>query len=266
MKIRRSLNTVTFLAALLLLTASIAWPSVNAQNPGISENKIIIGSVVPASGPLAEMGAAIKAVTTAYFAEVNAQGGLYGRRIEIKFAETGATPAATRDNVDRLVKDEQVFAMSGPFIAGADKEFTALVVQNKVPVVGPFTLFPQTSVPLNQQIFYLLGGMDEQVRAAINFIAGKPELKSSHIAVVHPSGGINAGVFEAIADQQKRAGLNQARNYDYQAGEFDEAGTIRLREAKIDLVFFMGNTEELLSFLSEADRLGFFPRIFLPGG
>src|SRR2546423_7739115 len=108
------------------------------------------------------MGQAVKAVTTAFFGEVNSQGGIYNRRIELKFIETAETPAATRANVERFLRDEQVFALTGAFIAGAEKELVALMAKQEVPLIGPLTLYPQTGLPLNRQVFYLLSGIDEQ--------------------------------------------------------------------------------------------------------
>src|SRR4029453_19410284 len=54
------------------------------RDPGISEDKIVIGTAIPATGPLAEMGQAVKAVTTAFFADLNSQGGIYNRHVELK--------------------------------------------------------------------------------------------------------------------------------------------------------------------------------------
>src|SRR5262245_25298343 len=121
-------------------------------DPGISEEKIVIGTALPASGPLAEMGQAIKDVITAYFAEVNLQGGVYNRRIELKFTDMGSNAATTRNNIERLIKDEKVFAMTGVFLAGAEKEVLPALAQLETPLVGPMTLFPQPGAPLNRQV------------------------------------------------------------------------------------------------------------------
>ena len=45
------------------------------QAPGVTDNKIVIGTLVPSSGYLVEMGQAVTAATKAVFAEVNSQGG-----------------------------------------------------------------------------------------------------------------------------------------------------------------------------------------------
>ena len=237
------------------------------RDPGITENKIVIGTAVPANGPLAEMGQAIKAMTTAFFDEINSQGGIYNRRIEIKFAEIGETPAATRANIERLIKDGQVFAMTGAFVAGAEKEIIPLMAQQEVPLIGPITLYPQTDLPLNRQVFYLLSGVDEQARAMISFAASRAELKGQRIAVVFPRSEINSRVVAAIRDRSKKDGLSEPQATDYIAGSFNAPETIRqVRLAGSEVIFFLGNNVDTMSLVNEAAKLGWFPTIFLPSG
>ncbi len=238
----------------------------NDKDPGISDDEIVIGTAIPLSGSLAELGQAVKAVTAAFFAEVNSQGGIYNRRLKLKSIETAETPAATRANIERLLKDEHVFAMTAAFIAGAEREIVAMLAEREVPLVGPLTLDPQTGVPLNRQVFYLLAGADGQAQALINFIAAKPELKSSAVAVVYPRTQLNDNVLAAIKLQSKKDALNAPQVYDYLGGRFDAGQIVKqLRQARVDVIFFMGSTEELLALMGESEKLGWFPTIFLPG-
>ena len=211
------------------------------------------------------MGQAVKAATSAFFDELNNQGGIYNRRFELKFTETGETPAATRANLERLLTDEQIFAMTGAFIAGAEKELVPLVAQKEVPLIGPLTLNPQISFPLNRQVFYLLSGTDGQFRALVDFAAKKPELKNAGVAVVYPRSEFNASLLESIRDQSKRQGLGAIESYEYVAGQFDAAATVpRLNQAKRSVVFFLGNSEDAISLMKEAEKTNWFPSIFLP--
>jgi ABC-type branched-subunit amino acid transport system substrate-binding protein len=235
------------------------------RDPGVYENKIVIGTAVPAKGALAEMGQAVKAVITAYFDELNSQGGIYNRLLELKFTETGETPAATRANFERLIKDEQVFAMTGAFIAGAEKEVVPLLAQKEVPLIGPLTLYPQTSFPLNRQVFYLLSGTDGQARALLGFAATKLALKNPGVGVIYPRSEVNANVLEAIKDQSKKQGWDMPQSYDFGPGEFDAAAAVsKLKSANRKAVFFLGGSEEAMSFMKEAERLSWFPFIFFP--
>ena len=235
------------------------------RDPGVSEDKITIGTALPATGPLAEMGQSIKAVTTAFFTELNSQGGIYNRRIELKFVDTLDTPAATRANVERLLRDDQVFALTGAFIAGSEKEIIPLLAEKSVPLIGPFTLYPQTTLPLNREIFYLLSGPDDQARAMVDFAAGKPELQKARIAVVHPQNETYANVLKAIKAEGAKKRLTAPQAYEYEAGQFDAAAIARqIKQSNQEVVFFLGGAEELLSFMQEAEKLDWFPTIFVP--
>jgi ABC-type branched-subunit amino acid transport system substrate-binding protein len=238
----------------------------NERDPGVGEDRVVVGTATPARGALAEMGQAIKAVTAAYFEELNSRGGLYNRRVELKFVETGGTPAETLANFERFLKDEQVFAMTGAFIAGAEREVVPLMARQEVPLVGPFTLYPQTGPPLNRQVFYLLPGIDVQSRALLSFAAKRPEFKKSGVAVVYPSGALNAAVFEAAKDQSKKDGLAEPRADEYAGGRFDAAETVkRLRQSGREVLLFLGGGAEAQALMAEAEKLGWFPTVLLPG-
>ncbi|HEX6650692.1 MAG TPA: ABC transporter substrate-binding protein, partial [Pyrinomonadaceae bacterium] len=140
------------------------------SEPGVSEDKIVIGTLTPASGGLVELGRVATSVTKAVFDEINSQGGIYGRRVELQVIEGTDNAAATRAKLEPLLKDQQMFAMSGAILAGAEKEIIPLLSQNDTPLVGPFTLYPQLGFPLNRQVFYLLSGLDGQARSLLNFI------------------------------------------------------------------------------------------------
>ena len=71
-----------------------------------------------------------KAVITSYFDDLNSKGGINGRRVEIKFVETGDTPGERRRMLS-LIRDEHIFALSSPLIAGAENEMLALAEEQK---------------------------------------------------------------------------------------------------------------------------------------
>jgi ABC-type branched-subunit amino acid transport system substrate-binding protein len=238
------------------------------RDPGISETKIVIGGLVPATGGLMEMGHAVKAVTTAYFDELNSQGGIYNRKVELKFAETADTPAGTRANLERMLKEDQIFAMTGAFMAGSEKEVSSLFAQYEVPSVGPFTLFPLIEYPLNRQVFYLLSGVDGQARVLANFVAGKPEFKNSSLMVVCPRSDVNKNLLESVKDQSAKAGLKPPMVYEYAPGSFDALEAVKqLKQSEpAGPLFFMGNTEDLLLLLRRAEEANWFPTVVAAGG
>jgi ABC-type branched-subunit amino acid transport system substrate-binding protein len=234
-------------------------------DPGISDDKILIGTALPASGPLAEMGQAVKDVITAYFAEVNLQGGVYNRRLELKSVATGDTAAGTRANLERLINDEKVFAMTSAFVAGAEREVVPALANWEVPLIGPITIDPQTSTPLNRQVFYLLSGNGAQARALVSFVGKRQESQGSSLAIVYHRTDLNVAVLAAIKLESQRAGL-KSMPYEYEASNFHADEYVKqIRQNPPAMVFFLGSVENLMSFLREAEKVGWFPEMLLPG-
>ena len=234
--------------------------------PGISESKITIGTVVPSRGTLVDLGNAATTVIKAYFDEINSQGGIYNRRLELKTAETAATWPATRANIERLINDDQIFAMAGAFIAGIEKEIVPLVAEKEVPLIGPLTLFPQTSFPLNRHVFYLLSGINGQATAMVDFVKQNAKFNQKSAVVVYARNELYSQVVEAIQERSKKNGLSSLQVVDYEAGKFAAPELAKqLKDAKHEIVFFFGAGDEIHSFLKEAAAANWFPFVFLPG-
>ena len=230
--------------------------------PGVTDNKIVIGTLVPATGYLVEMGQVVTAATKAVFAEINSQGGIYGRQLELRVIETPESGAATRVKLEPLLKAQEVFAMSAAIIANTEKEIIPLFSENETPLIGPMSLFPQTGFPLNRHVFYVSPGMDDLSRGLINFIDEKPEFKNSRRAVISLRGDLYTDVVEAV---KKKHAPNSLTVVEYAFGGFDAAEAIK-QTGRADVVFFMGAAVDALEFMAEAEKLNWFPTILVPGG
>jgi branched-chain amino acid transport system substrate-binding protein len=80
--------------------------------PGVSDSEIKIGQTMPYSGPLSAYGA-IGRAQRAYFAKVNDDGGINGRKITLISLDDGYNPAKTVEHVRRLVERDQVLLLFG---------------------------------------------------------------------------------------------------------------------------------------------------------
>jgi len=239
-------------------------------DPGVTDKEIRIGLLVPAKGALAEMGQAIKSVIAAYFEEINSQGGIYNRRIELKFAETGETAAATAASVERLIAGEQIFALSGAMIAGADREVATLAQNSEVPLVGPFTLYPPVGASVNRQVFYLLSGIEDQARALVVFAARKfaddKTTAAARAGIVYQESDFNAVVAAGIGEQIKKAGWSAPVSVKYARGKFDAGAIVRELSAKgVNAVFLIGGGEDPRALLAAAEKAQWTPALYVPG-
>jgi ABC-type branched-subunit amino acid transport system substrate-binding protein len=85
--------------------------ALTASAPGITPTTITIGSHQPLTGPAAPGYSEIAPASAAYFAYVNAHGGVYGRKIVYKYLDDGYDPTKTAAVVRQLVLQDNVYAL-----------------------------------------------------------------------------------------------------------------------------------------------------------
>jgi ABC-type branched-subunit amino acid transport system substrate-binding protein len=85
--------------------------ALTASAPGITATTITIGSHQPLTGPAAPGYSEIAPASAAYFAYVNAHGGVYGRKIVYKYLDDAYNPTTTASVVRQLVLQDNVYAI-----------------------------------------------------------------------------------------------------------------------------------------------------------
>ncbi|MBA2281860.1 MAG: ABC transporter substrate-binding protein, partial [Acidimicrobiia bacterium] len=106
-----------------------------ATDVGVTAEEIVVAAMVTASGPLPGATEGQFRGAAAYFAKVNAEGGVCGRQIRILKGDDGLDPQRARGEFLRL--EPQVLAFVGS-LAVADSGYVDLVEQTGVPYVGTF--------------------------------------------------------------------------------------------------------------------------------
>jgi ABC-type branched-subunit amino acid transport system substrate-binding protein len=92
-------------------SSSSANAALTASAPGITPTTITIGSHQPLTGPAAPGYSEIAPASNAYFQYVNANGGVYGRKIVYKYLDDGYDPTKTASVVRQLVLQDNVYAI-----------------------------------------------------------------------------------------------------------------------------------------------------------
>ena len=100
--------------------------------PGVSDTEIKIGNTMPYSGATSPYGAIGKS-EAAYFAMINDQGGINGRKINFISRDDASSPPKTLEMVRKLVEEDQVLLMFGPLGTPPNTAIWSYLNENKVP-------------------------------------------------------------------------------------------------------------------------------------
>jgi ABC-type branched-subunit amino acid transport system substrate-binding protein len=236
------------------------------RDPGLSETSLVLGTVLPDKGPLADMGQAMREVLQSYFDEVNSNGGVYNRKIELRVAAVAGDAASTVANTKRLIEDDQVFAIASSLTAGADAGLAELSQEAGVPLVGPSTLLPARNLPLNRHVFYLMSGLNEQARALANFAAKRMDPQKSRVAILCPDAVLNRQIADSVEDQGKKNGWIRVSRIYYQRERPNPAQlAVELKQQGVDTVFFLGPGGEASALFKAAEGAKWRPSIYALG-
>ena len=110
MKLKTFALTLASLAALTVAGSALAQKK---YDTGATDKEIKIGGIHPYSGPASAYGAIGKAIS-AYFAKVNDEGGINGRKVNFIALDDGYNPAKTVEQARKLVEEEEVLLVFNP--------------------------------------------------------------------------------------------------------------------------------------------------------
>jgi branched-chain amino acid transport system substrate-binding protein len=101
-------------------------------SPGASDTEIKIGNTMPYSGPASSYGIIGKA-EAAYFAMINDQGGINGRKINFISRDDSYSPPKTVEVVRKLVEEDQVLLLFNPLGTPSNSAIRDYMNEKKVP-------------------------------------------------------------------------------------------------------------------------------------
>jgi len=189
MERRQILKILTGTAIGVLAPRELAWPEQRARGglgarelalpeprtasaPGVSTRDIKIGMSAAFKGTAAGLGTELFRGAQAYYNEINARGGIYGRTISIVALDDGYEPTPCIKNTLQLIEKEQVFFLSN--YVGTPTLTRALPVIKRyadqhVILVGNFTgAQPQREDPYVDQVFNIRASYRQEMMALVD--------------------------------------------------------------------------------------------------
>jgi branched-chain amino acid transport system substrate-binding protein len=118
----------------------LAWTGPpRAEEVGVGRDRILFGQAAALSGPSSALGQGMRQGILAAFAEVNARGGVHGRKLELISRDDGYDPDRSIQQTGKLLDEDKVFALIGAVGTPTTAVTVPIARAKDVPFVGPFT-------------------------------------------------------------------------------------------------------------------------------
>jgi branched-chain amino acid transport system substrate-binding protein len=190
-----------------------------AAEPGVSAQKLVLGSSVPLSGPLASYGADLVQGLKLGLAQANVAGGINGRSVELIVKDDAGRPELTVANT-RALLDSGVLALTAYHGPRSIEAVLPLVEQAGLPMVGVASSAEMLREPLRPLVFNLRAGTRDEVQAMVLQL---DMLGITEIAAVAQEDPLGRAALEGIQFQLTRLAL-RATALVRMPAEVDSAG------------------------------------------
>ena len=201
--------------------------------PGVTPDSIIVGSLANITGPLSSDFAPVVNGVQAYFAMINSQGGVDGRRLMLGYQEddqgSGSTDLAL---AQKLVEQDHVFAVVGvgtPFFAGAQ-----YLAHEGVPTFGYQVSADWQDGPT---LFASYGSVLDYTTSDPEYAYLARQLHSQSVGVVSYGVPQSAAACQAAATGMRGFGLNVSyTDFDFPFGSDPTIDVLQLKAHHVDLL------------------------------
>ncbi len=235
--------------------------------PGVTDGAVRIGTLLPLRGPLAGTGKAVRALLAAQLEQINADGGIFGRSLELVVGEYLGDDAQSFANLERLIDDGPgVFALVSPFAAGFEQELTDLARSRNLPVIAPVVIARDKRPAANTHVFHLLSGGAELASVLARYCTEPLGLAGREIGLLRPAGPAGDVALAEVRHHLALQGVEGTVDAAFRPGlSTPDTVVAGLRDQGVKAVVLLGSGLDPLALAEAADRLGWYPELLVPG-
>jgi branched-chain amino acid transport system substrate-binding protein len=214
---------------------------------------IKIANLVELSGAGATAGTNFKNGVELAVKEINAGGGILGKKIETMTSDTQSNPGVAKGLAQKAV-DDNVFAVFGPVFSGSILVSMAETKRAEIPnfTGGEAAAITQQG---NPYIFRTSFTQTTAMPKVARYIAGN--LKAKTVAVIYVNNDFGKGGRDAITKALEAAGAKVVADISTDSGQVDfSAPVLKAKQSNADAVFVYSNEEESARALRELRKQG----------
>lgn len=253
--------------AAIIIIGFIGW-GINhnkAGNTSASVKPIRIGAVISLTGFAAPWGEYAKNGINLAVKNINDNGGIDGRKVEVVIEDDHTDPKETVSAYNKLVSVDKVDGIIGSVFDFTTQPLLPLALANKVTLISPSNFHIPGAFELNDQSFVMLPDFSKVIRELKGYLS---ETKTKNLAVIHFKSGFGNEIAKTLDAVMKENGQSGIINEEYTKIGGNDFRTViaKLKAKKVETVFVDMVGDDPLNFLAQAKQLGFKPTVIAYNG
>ncbi|GAB6172239.1 ABC transporter substrate-binding protein [Paradesulfitobacterium aromaticivorans] len=267
---RKKLFTLISIAAIssLMVAGCGSKPdTTNSSNSNATTNggTIKIGTVLPLTGGSAVFGEKFKQAYSLALDEINAKGGVKGKKLEIVYEDSQEKPAVGKTAAEKLVSNKDVLILIGGRSSGVTLQEAAVAEENKVPYMIEHGSSDQATMGDKKYVFRLNPTSGMYTDALRKFFKDNPPKSIAYVNVDNAFG-------EAVYQYGLKGYFEESKVpvtiEKYKAGELDLKPVMEKVKAQNPEVVIMtaGDDNDATQLIKAAKEANLSPKYFVGTG
>ena len=237
------------------VAAAMLSATAMAAEPGVTDDRILIGEIAPLTGAAAVGSLGLVAGNRLAVMEANANGGVNGRQLELLTRDDGYVPARTVQAARDLLNSEKVFALAATSGSASSDAILPMLRQMGVPSINVLSFPPSFFDPPVANIF--VAGATHPDTTYQGMLQMNERFPDRAWAVILPDDTLGSLMGQGVTRAAEELGLNIAYRADYRRGQQDfSAEMLAASQAGAEIVFAGGIVIENIAMVRELERLG----------
>jgi branched-chain amino acid transport system substrate-binding protein len=207
----------------------------SAQQRGVTASEVVFGMHTDLSGPAATYGVSSSNGVKMRFDEINAAGGIAGRKLRVIVEDQGYQVPKAVQACNKLINRDKVFAFVAPLGTPMNNACFAAEFASGVPNLFPLSAARSMYEPFNRLKFYGAASYVDQIRSGINYLVTKQGKKK--VCVMYQDTDFGKEILEGAKEQAAAMKIKLVEAVGHKPTDQDfTASLTKLKDAGCDLI------------------------------
>ena len=231
----------------------------------LAQAPIKVGMSMPQTGPLGAGGQAALLALRMWVEDVNAKGGLLGRKVDFIVYDDQTNPALTPAIYTKLLDVDKVDLLIAPYGTVPTAPIMPLVKQRDLLLMGNFSF--QANHTVKHDKWFNNAPWNNASSWSDGFFAIGQKQGAKTVAFLAADNEFAQNLANGARELAKKAGLQTVYNQNYPPTTTDFSSLIRgVRAAKPDMVFVMSYPNDSVAIVRAVNEIGVGDSVKLFGG
>ncbi len=214
------------------------------------------------ASPSAQSGQAAVLGIQAAIEDINAAGGLLGRKLSLTVRDDLSQPPKSIQNMSELIDNEKVIAVFGPTNSGNALAWKHIPNQKKIPVFGTIGSATDITKPMSpgaENYMFRIGMVDrEQISGLFAYVKKNPAIKK--IGYMAETTGYGQGGLKDLNEVGELYGIKPVAIEKFGVADTDMTSQLsKMKAAGVDTILVWAQGTPIGQLLRSMEKINYFP-------